>query len=270
LERQIDISIKKFNGNPVFIRISSTSPKDSLMKNQREKLKQQLIEELKKATEDDEQGELAAINRACLNISQVYSGKQAIDLLSTSDRIYESLFSKLLLKTSFKVNIIVREWKQITELFEFRGFVNNNKLTALTHYFKFCYAKEIEARALELEEKIKTFFNKEIANKLKEIEPYTIDFALLGNKIIVVELNAFGEKINAGLFDWNKDLEVLTGNSTFEFRYANVNIPIPREKLPITLQIILDEIKPPLKKETQATISKQLSIKGNLENCIVM
>lgn len=39
----------------------------------------------------------------------------------------------------WNMNIVVREWNQISPEYEFRAFVYKKRMTALTHYYKFLY-----------------------------------------------------------------------------------------------------------------------------------
>jgi hypothetical protein len=71
--------------------------------------------------------------RNCLNVR---NGREAVELLSRSSRIREDLMKALEYSGSFPVSIILRAWHPMEAHQEFRGFVYNRQLTALTQY---CY-----------------------------------------------------------------------------------------------------------------------------------
>jgi hypothetical protein len=62
------------------------------------------------------------------------------------------------IKSKDKIQIIIREWKDISISNEFRGFVYNSKLTALSQYFDICYFKSIEKNKEEIVQNIQKKF----------------------------------------------------------------------------------------------------------------
>lgn len=56
-------------------------------------------------------------------------------MISSSQRIKDDI-KRWRLKKNYEVNLIVREWKTIPSCLEFRVFLNNNKVTAISSYYK--------------------------------------------------------------------------------------------------------------------------------------
>jgi len=178
-----------------------------------------------------------------------------------SDRIQGDMkeFVEGQVKSDF--NVVVREFRTFAPEMEFRGFVYNKKLTALTQYNEFCYFPFLKSHTQEIVNKIEKDFEAMI--KAIPLTNYIVDFVLapqndslssstaeleqdpnLRNldklKVFIVELNPFAEFAGAGLFDWITDKALLMGlvpekKSKVEFRY--------REKLP-DLKWVLGSMTP--------------------------
>lgn len=70
----------------------------------------------------------------------VHSGKEAVELLGASHRIWQDVNAALdsVEKIdSFEMYVVVREWAQIHPSLEFRGFVYERKLNALSSYNRY-------------------------------------------------------------------------------------------------------------------------------------
>jgi len=162
----------------------------------------------------------------------ITSGEEALNLLCESERIYED-FELALDRPNFNVQLIVREWIDIKIEYEFRGFVVNGVLTAVSQYSDPCYFEDLIKNKSKCEKQILDFFK----NTLKDTIPinsYIIDFALVPLpenedqfKIWVIELNPYNDYEGCGagscLFDWKKDREVLTNG--YEFRIRETYFP---------------------------------------------
>ena len=108
---------------------------------------------------------------------------------------------------------------------EFRGFVKNGKLNALSQYNHFIYFERLKKQKDELEKRIKTFFEEKVSKVLgKDYDDgYIVDFAVCGDnleRILIIELNPFIESTDAALFSWKEEREKLE-NGPFEFRIRN-------------------------------------------------
>jgi hypothetical protein len=110
-------------------------------------------------------------------------------------------------------HFIVREWVDIEPDMEFRGFVCNGQLNALSQYNFIFYSERLEQTKDLLPYRIKQFHDTLIFPKLKErFTQYVVDFAVIGEKldrILVIELNPFLESTNAALFSWRDERKIL-------------------------------------------------------------
>ncbi|MHA1380440.1 MAG: hypothetical protein ACTSRG_18905 [Candidatus Helarchaeota archaeon] len=123
IEEQIDKIIKTYNSKSgAFVRSSTRSPKDSRIA--RSKTEKIFKEELKKG-EQDENSKLIAIVKSQILGLKVRSGKEALDFLLSSQRIYDDLIFSLehAIFEGFTQKIFIREWIDIPINMEFRGFV---------------------------------------------------------------------------------------------------------------------------------------------------
>jgi len=161
-----------------------------------------------------------------LEALKMTSGKQALDLLLRSQRIYEDL--KLGIKkyeqdiknkeTTFDIQIIVRQWVTVPISGEFRGFVYAKELTALSQYFDSCYFPELIKNESKILSRIQEFFTK--IKKSIPLSNYIIDFALTSENIYIIELNPFAPTTDACLFTWTQDEDILHGKAPFNYRYV--------------------------------------------------
>lgn len=72
-----------------------------------------------------------------------------------------------------------------------RAFVYDKKLTAISHYYKFCYVKEIVDKKAEIAKLLSTFFEEKV-KALVSAPNYVIDFVVIDDKTaMVVEINPF-------------------------------------------------------------------------------
>jgi len=137
----------------------------------------------------------------------VYSGKEALELLLSSDRIYEDLTNELENK-EFHQDIIIREWMEIPVEHEYRGFVYQKKLNAISQYYHTCYFSHLKEEFPLAVERIKEYFNKKLVDVIP-LESYIIDFGLLQDRTIVIELNPFSVATDPTLFSWKEDITIL-------------------------------------------------------------
>jgi len=220
------------------VKLNSRSPKDVPVYDFNNKKLQHLIEQEiesidKKNLTDN--SETWAFVKATNKSMRVTNGKEAMHLLSRSTRIYEDLSKILQFRDDlFEVKLIFREWlDEVPEHpeMEFRGFVNQGKLNALTQYFCFAFSQTLADKKQEIGQRILDFFNT-ISNKIPH-PSYIIDFFLLQNgNVIVIELNPFHIGAGAALFSWKDDRELFL-NGPFEFRVTEKMPKDPKDILPI-------------------------------------
>jgi hypothetical protein len=126
-----------------------------------------------------------------------------------------------------KVDIYLLPWVDIQPVNEFRVFVCNNKITAISQqnlYYKL-YDEESIQKIPDNLQIIVDYFHKEIIQKITWISSYSYDFAFVNNKPYFIEMNCFGKEYATGsaLFHWLLDEDILYGKSgenVIEFRYT--------------------------------------------------
>ena len=126
-----------------------------------------------------------------------------------------------------KLDIYLLPWVNIDSVNEFRVFVYDNKITAISQqnlYLKL-YTEQNISKIPENLQLIVDYFNKEIVTKIKWISYYSYDFAIVDDKPYFIEMNCFGKEYAAGsaLFHWLLDEDILYGKKDkdiIEFRYT--------------------------------------------------
>ena len=160
--------------------------------------------------------------------------KCADDVISTFSRSFRALED--LTGTSRNgaehndISIALRRWNEDVVHNghgEFRCFVHNGQLNAITQYISSIYFDALEKQSESIKERILKFY----AQRVREFVPmdsFVIDFLVLGltarndekeckeedgkeiadDDIFVIELNPFYKSAGAGLFDWKDDREL--------------------------------------------------------------
>ena len=84
----------------------------------------------------------------------------------------------------FKQNFIVRKFYEIEIDMEFRGFVFNGKLTALSQYNYLVHSQLLNENKSKICQLIEEFYNNEVGKKLtneKYLSNFIIDFAVFSS-----------------------------------------------------------------------------------------
>jgi len=227
IAEKIDKGIKSFENKAAFVKLSCRSPKDATVTSpEMQKIYKNLINQIDREVTGDNLLNLkvVALFQSHLEALQMVSGKQALELLLRSQRIYEDLklgiknYEQETDKKTFDIQIIIRQWVNVPISGEFRGFVYAKELTALSQYFDICFFPELVQNETKIVSRIKEFFT-----KIKQHIPlsnYIIDFALTSDSIAIIELNPFAPTTDACLFTWTQDEEILLGKSPFAYRYV--------------------------------------------------
>jgi hypothetical protein len=144
--------------------------------------------------------------------------------------ILESLTSSInghcpLKRIDKELKIYLIPWQNIDVNKEFRIFVYQNKITAISQQDIYTVNKLANDNLINGWVKIiQTYFNNFIKDKFIHIGNYSIDFAILENDIpYFIEINSFGSQYAAGssLFHWIIDNDILYGDgTTIYFRWT--------------------------------------------------
>jgi hypothetical protein len=87
---------------------------------------------------------------------------------------------------------VIRKWEPILPEYEFRAFVFNRKLTAVTQYYKTTYVPKMSEMKDILNERINSYFIKTEHLIPSRISDYVVDYAVdpFSDKIWIVEMYA--------------------------------------------------------------------------------
>ena len=165
---------------------------------------------------------LRAFTRVMSTRNQVKNGKEAMYLLRHSLRIKEDLqqlntWNKI---AGLNVSISVRKWESVVARhpgMEFRGFVYDNKLNAVSQYDDVVYYPNVVRYKEVICTRIKAFFEQHVKEALQEHKNYVVDFFVGPEKVFLIEINPFHNGAEACLFTWREHREVFM-NGPFEFR----------------------------------------------------
>jgi len=126
-------------------------------------------------------------------------------------------------------NIYLMPWKEMMRDKEFRIFVYQNNITAIS--VQHLYSVNKWLNSLTDKEignnvhKILKYFDSNIRDKMKYMGNYVMDLSLVGEneQPYFIEPNSFGKDYAAGsaLFHWIIDKEILYNHDVIEFRYVN-------------------------------------------------
>jgi len=240
LEERIEEALKGFPDG-AFIKLNTRSPKDvPIYDFENERVKELVGEELSKLdpTKRDSNAETNAFVIATNRFLRISSAKDAIYLLTNSDRVSEDLLKAMNFgKKLFDAELVLREW--LDEMirrpqYEFRAFVHKQQLNAMSQYFCFRKYDDLIARKSQIENIILEFFES-MKSKISH-ESYVIDFYVReDDHVMVIELNPFHSGAGGCLFNWKDDRERFM-NGPFEFRITTeletdpIDILLPRWK----------------------------------------
>jgi len=208
--------------------------------------------------------------KATTKIMKITTGEEAMNLLRNSERIHSDLAKILHFeKVSEKLcnsDLVFREWMDECPdrpEYEFRGFVNNNQLNALSMYCCFAYSQELVERKDHVERLILNCFQV-IKDKIPH-PSYVIDFYVTkADKVIVIELNPFHIGAGACLFSWKEHRNKFL-HGPFEFRITTSLSENTEEIIPKQWQRILMAKYGP----TQGSVSPTLSKEGWLSPTMI-
>jgi len=220
LESKIDALIDPWKTTGAFAKLSCRSPKDVTATS--ESMQRRYAENIAKFEKPSDNDIVVALFDAHIKVLKIHTAKEAMDLFLKSYRILEDLQLGLQNEETFNIQVIVREWLDISISHEFRGFVYNKQLNGLSQYFDFCYFPQLKDEQAKIIDACKDTFDN-VRDKIK-LSNFILDFALVGDKAYVIELNPWLETTDSCLFKWFKDLKVLE-YGPLEFRCNTRPVP---------------------------------------------
>ena len=236
LEKKIDSEIQKNEGlkkNGAFLRLIDRSPKDG-DPYEKEKILEEYSKNIKiisnELNKDINESNVRLAAKDKTHILIIKNGKDALNLLLTSSRSHMDIGDWI--KNGGKQQIVLREWNnELSVDNEFRTFIYNNKITAITQYDHYGVFPHLFKEKEKIEKKIHEFWENEVKNKIN-FPYYIVDFGYVNGKIIFIELSPFFPTTDGCLFDWNQDIDILK-NGDGKLRI--------REKQFENLEILVDD-----------------------------
>ena len=251
---------KKFQNNGTFIRLSSRSPKDgnplasqTLIQFFHQELNRLQVKYPNEynSIENKANMQMIAYSYAQFHAFKVTNEFEALNLILSSERVFIDLLDALACHkvkdnkvTNIKLhdwnnNIIIREWNSsLDPSMEFRCFVYQSNLTAISQYNHYCkfYQLQNDLTVQQIKLTIIQYWQQKIKPLLdpltEKYSNYIIDLGLIENEstneveCIVIELNPFAPSTGASLFDWKTDINQLTGQlNEIEIRVRSTYFP---------------------------------------------
>eukprot|EP00040_Diaphanoeca_grandis_P041754 m.263444 g.263444 ORF g.263444 m.263444 type:complete len:365 (+) comp50435_c0_seq1:183-1277(+) len=207
---------------PVFIKASSRSAKDA--PTSQHTLSDMYKARLAVASDRTDNTKVICMLQAGLEMLKAYTAADALRLFMCSERLMQDMLLALQRPDRWVENFVVRQWVDIDVDMEFRGFVKDGKLCALSQYNHLAYFPRVANQQDHIASIVRDFFKRNITSALKQtFDDYIVDFAIthLGEenqKIWVIELNPFLETTDGCLFSWKTDRDTLEGRNDFEMR----------------------------------------------------
>jgi len=198
-----------------FVRLSSRSPKDVGMGPEHPKVLEYLEEEINKfgGIEQASPNEaLRSIQSAAGRILRVKTAREALWLIENSERTFGDLIHTMEYPIEWDMKLVIRRWKDGVDVGnEFRGFVCDGKLTALSQYNDMCYYYELDGKEALIVDKIMEFWQR-LAPHV-HYQAVIVDFVLVDDftKVYCVEVNPWGPVTGCSLFRWAFERDLLQG-----------------------------------------------------------
>ena len=190
----------------------------------------------------------------------VKNGKDALNLLLTSARNHQDISDWI--NNGGKEQIALREWNnELSTDYEFRTFVYNNKITAISQYDHYGIFPHLFEEREKIEKLIHDFWEKEVKNRIN-FPYYIIDFGYINGKIIFIELSPFLPTIGECLYNWNGDInELKNGEGKLRIREQAQDYP--------NLEILLDDWEEQIKNGVKYDeIFNKFSILDKIKNSL--
>ncbi|KAL8624104.1 hypothetical protein ACOMHN_036107 [Nucella lapillus] len=247
LQGVIDRFLQTQSGaDSVFVKTSSRSPKDAPMAQSRfaEKYRE-LLEQEEEEMRGRENTQITCLLTAGFQALRVRSAANVMDMTLRSERIYQDLLLALKVKDRFRENFVVRTFVDIDVDMEFRGFVFEGGLVALSQYNYLIHSKRLCDSKEQMAARIESFYNESVKPKLqagKFVDSFIIDFAIgsQDDRLWVIEINPFMVTTDAALFSWEHERPLLQGEGQgLQFRIITQPKPGAKTMLPHSVKVLM-------------------------------
>lgn len=231
----------------MFVKTSSRSAKDTGVYH--EKFRDLYRNFLQVKPIKDDNDKVISLLEAGTLVQKMENAKQVLQMFSISERISQDMKLALANPERYHENFVVRKWVDLDPSMEFRGFVTNDKLNALSQYNHLGFFPHLVAEKDRIQAAICNFFYDVALPRVKSsFSAYIIDFALVksdsepsGFKIWVIELNPFLPTTDGCLFSWERERAILE-NGPFEFRYRKEKAHGAKAMLAVAWREILSDV----------------------------
>ena len=124
---------------------------------------------------------ITCLLKAAFHSLKVQNAYDVLEMFIKSERIYQDMLLALDVDARFNENFIIREFQNIDVDMEFRGFVFDCKLNALSQYNYLIYSERLNLKKEDIEKQIIHFYNINVKPKIEisQLSSFIIDFAIL-------------------------------------------------------------------------------------------
>jgi len=110
-------------------------------------------------------------------------------------------------EASINYHLILRKWCNLYPSMEFRCFVSNHRLTAISQRNHSQYYPYLEKQKLEIQDNIASFFIQNVNRSFAygKVRNYVFDCYIdKGQRVWLIDFNVWGETTDSLLFEWNE------------------------------------------------------------------
>ncbi|GFO13449.1 cell division cycle protein 123 homolog [Plakobranchus ocellatus] len=248
LQKKIDAFLIDHGAKFAFVKLSSRSPKDAPMAQRFKEIYSELISKEELSNENQvsvENAQITCLLKAAFQSLKMKSADDVIDMCVRSERVYQDLLLALALPDRFRENWVIRQFVDIDVDMEFRGFVHQKRLTALSQYNYLIFSQRLADNRDFYLHSITEFFEVKIKPKLARfVNDYIIDFAMCeaGTKVWVIEINPFLTTTDSALFSWEHERDILEGaKAEVVFRVVEKPRPGAKAMLPSGMRDLIQQ-----------------------------
>ncbi|ETO11958.1 hypothetical protein RFI_25418 [Reticulomyxa filosa] len=263
---------ENINHGKYFIRLSTRSPKDAVDKPPFiPKLMELLTDRFCNDEKDweiyqDLNQRLIGLHECFSKVMCVSTLEEILDLLSYSNRCVSDIrrlvtHKHLLTEENggWQLYLVIRKFEFIPIQNEFRCFVYNRKITAVTQYFPHCLFEQIAKNKLEILDLIQQFFQTELFRDKQYILPVDdcildLNVDLTTKQVKIIELNPFALTTGSGFYHWVDDKSILYGEKSDITKSDQIRV---RETIDNKLSAVLSQWSDILKQFEQLHDNKK-------------
>lgn len=169
------------------MKTSSRSAKDSPIASEKlARLFKDYVAELATNERTNENKRLICMLKAAFQCLKLTTAVECIDMFIRSERIYQDMLLAIAIPHRFQENFVIRKFFEIDVDMEFRGFVFDRKLTAVSQYNYLIHSERLCENKTVIANNIQTYYESIIAKKLADanfLKNFVIDFAVFSSNL---------------------------------------------------------------------------------------